>query len=517
MPRGPASRCGERRSWTTRWPCGAVSRWPSSATRRSRGRRSRASRSSTSRWWRSGQRRSSRSVPTRRSSSELEALVHANPLRERLRAQLMLALYRSGRQAQALESYSEGRDLLVEELGLEPSPLLRGVHASILRQETFAAGRGAIPEVEHFEEVAAALLAGKVTVVVGSDSEPLASELARRFGVEAVTPELARVSQAVAVLNGAGPLYDTLHTLVESDGEPSAVHRFLARLPALLRERETAQPLLVTTGYELALERALEEVEEQYETVCYLAAGQMRGSFCHIAPTGVASVDRAAERVHRRARARRAHGAPPSPGTSRPLQRARVGELRRHRGRLHPLRRRRAAAARLARRAPAPHASAPARLHPLDLDAARRPRPFLGQRAAAVPLVVGAPGTGAARAGVLAEARRRGRGHGSGGLRRRARARDGEGACEQPPGEPIQGPRSIRRLGARRAPLLRSRARDRRRGGERAREPAHRPLRTERGWQELAARRRGRAPAARAERRARSSSTTHGRRIPPVA
>jgi hypothetical protein len=202
----------------------------------------------------------------------------------------MLALYRSGRQAQALESYREGRELLVGELGLEPSPLLRGVHASILRQETFAVDRGAIPEVEHFEEVAAALLAGKVTVVVGSDSEPLASELARRFGVEAVTPELARVSQAVAVLNGAGPLYDTLHTLVESDGEPSAVHRFLARLPALLRERETAQPLLVTTGYELALERALEEVEEQYETVCYLAAGQMRGSFCHIAPTGVASV-----------------------------------------------------------------------------------------------------------------------------------------------------------------------------------------------------------------------------------
>ena len=195
----------------------------------------------------------------RASFAELEALVRAHPLRERLRAQLMLALYRSGRQAEALEVYREGRELLVEELGLEPSPLLRGVHASILRQETFAVGRGAIPEVEHFEEVAAALLAGKVTVVVGSDSEPLASELARRFGVEEAAPELARVSQAVAVLNGSGPLYDTLHTLVEGDGEPSPVHRFLAGLPALLRERETAQPLLVTTGYELALERALEE------------------------------------------------------------------------------------------------------------------------------------------------------------------------------------------------------------------------------------------------------------------
>ena len=222
--------------------------------------------------------------------TELEGLVRAHPLRERLRAQLMLALYRSGRQAQALAAYREGRDVLVEELGLEPSPLLRGVHASILRQETFAVSRGAMPEVEHFEEVAAALLAGKVTVVVGSDSEPLASELARRFGVDAATPELARVSQAVAVLNGAGPLYDALHSLVGSDGEPTPVHRFLAGLPALLRERAGGQPLLVTTGYELALERALDLTGEPYDTVCYLASGEMRGSFCHISPSGAATV-----------------------------------------------------------------------------------------------------------------------------------------------------------------------------------------------------------------------------------
>jgi DNA-binding SARP family transcriptional activator len=222
--------------------------------------------------------------------TELEALVRAYPLRERLRAQLMLALYRSGRQAQALEAYREGRELLVEELGLEPSPLLRGVHASILRQETFAVSRGAMPELEHFEEVAAALLAGKVTVVVGSDSEPLASELARRFGLEGATPELARVSQAVAVLNGSGPLYDTLHSLIESDGEPTPVHRFLAGLPALLRAQAGGQPLLVTTGYELALERALDLSGETYDTVCYLASGEMRGSFCHISPGGAATV-----------------------------------------------------------------------------------------------------------------------------------------------------------------------------------------------------------------------------------
>ncbi|MFF3215473.1 BTAD domain-containing putative transcriptional regulator [Streptomyces sp. NPDC002886] len=63
---------------------------------------------------------------------EIQLLVRVHPLRERLRGQLMLALYRSGRQAEALESYRVGRELLVEELGLEPGSELRALESAIL-------------------------------------------------------------------------------------------------------------------------------------------------------------------------------------------------------------------------------------------------------------------------------------------------------------------------------------------------------------------------------------------------
>ena len=76
---------------------------------------------------------------------ELQALAGLHPLDERLRGQLMLALYRSGRQADALESYRVFRTLLDEELGLEPAAELRNLEQAILRQDVSLAPATSLP------------------------------------------------------------------------------------------------------------------------------------------------------------------------------------------------------------------------------------------------------------------------------------------------------------------------------------------------------------------------------------
>ena len=77
--------------------------------------------------------------------AELEALVADDPLRERVRAQLMVALYRAGRQAEALRTYEEGRRALADEVGLEPGPELQRLEAAVLAHDTGLLGPGRAP------------------------------------------------------------------------------------------------------------------------------------------------------------------------------------------------------------------------------------------------------------------------------------------------------------------------------------------------------------------------------------
>jgi DNA-binding SARP family transcriptional activator/WD40 repeat protein len=166
---------------------------------------------------------------------EIEALIAREPLRERLHAQLMLALYRSGRQADALEAYRRARATVVEQIGVEPSPELRELHAAILRQDGALAGP-ASPELppelvtatpllgreRELELLRAAWLeacAGSGGVVVltgprGSGRTRLAAELAREalregalvaLGVDAPEQRATQRRRTLLVLQDLDP------------------------------------------------------------------------------------------------------------------------------------------------------------------------------------------------------------------------------------------------------------------------------------------------------------------------
>ncbi len=127
--------------------------------------------------------------------SELEALVETQPLRERPRAQLMLALYRTGRQADALAAYREARETLVEELGIEPGPELKALEAAILRQDESlllddeAAARPAM-QFRRLVTILFADVVDSMALAEALDPEALGQVLRRYF--EAVSAVLSR-------------------------------------------------------------------------------------------------------------------------------------------------------------------------------------------------------------------------------------------------------------------------------------------------------------------------------------
>ena len=124
---------------------------------------------------------------------ELEALVHAHPLREGMRRQLMVALYRSGRQADALAVYRAGREVLAEELGIDPSPELQALEVAILRQHPELTGplnRLATAESIAFgsTSIASVPLPSRLGI------KPLTGLIGRESEKDALTDALKRVS-----------------------------------------------------------------------------------------------------------------------------------------------------------------------------------------------------------------------------------------------------------------------------------------------------------------------------------
>jgi DNA-binding SARP family transcriptional activator len=220
---------------------------------------------------------------------ELEALVGEHPLRERLWYLLMLALHRAGRSAEALDAFAAARAAL-DELGIEPGDDLRRLQSEILRGEARGLRRSNGHGSDHDSdaEVVKALLSGRVVPVLGLDGgADLAVQLARAFGYpDDRPPDLARVSQYVATMNGSGPLYDELHRRFHAAVEPQPVHRFLASLPPVLRARGAPQQLVISTRYDLALERAFDAAGEELDVVTYVASGPNRGKFWHRPPGG---------------------------------------------------------------------------------------------------------------------------------------------------------------------------------------------------------------------------------------
>jgi hypothetical protein len=180
----------------------------------------------------------------------------------------------------------------VDELGLEPGRPLQQLHAAILRQErSLDEPRRPSGAAATAQDVVDVLLEGRLVPVLGAETGELARRLAERFDTPPDQGDtLVRAAQYVALMRGAGPLYDELHELVGVDARPTAVHRFFAALPARLRARGAPHQLLVTTSYDLMLERALLDAGEEFDVVSYLASGPNRGKFCHVPPDGDAHV-----------------------------------------------------------------------------------------------------------------------------------------------------------------------------------------------------------------------------------
>ncbi len=114
----------------------------------------------------------------------------------------------------------------------------------------------------------------------------LAAYLAGEYAYPRDEPaDLTRVAQYVHAMTGAPVLYEELRRIFDRDVEPTALHRMLAAVPRLMRERDApvAGLLIVTTNYD-DLSTAFRVAGEPLDVVVYVAKGELQGKFVHHPP-----------------------------------------------------------------------------------------------------------------------------------------------------------------------------------------------------------------------------------------
>ena len=228
--------------------------------------------------------------------AELSGLVHRHPLRERLRGQLMLALYRCGRQAEALEAYKSFRRMLDEELGIDPSPRLKVLERRMLQQDASldpvsqqtaaAAHRPAAPlvapfsgrerELDHLARLLMEAQSGTRRLVflageAGIGKTTLAESLAA--GAGSATQTMVAHGQCVEHLGPGEPYLPVLEALARLVRQPDGQQlipllarqapTWLAQMPWLLSDEqlEAIQRRLIGATHPRMLREMLETVE----------------------------------------------------------------------------------------------------------------------------------------------------------------------------------------------------------------------------------------------------------------
>lgn len=166
---------------------------------------------------------------------------------------------------------------------------------------------------DHVEAVLRSLISAQVTPVLGAGANlcgrpagfqwslgtgffpsgaELAAHLAARFRMKGVPSDLMEVASWIQLTTGEAELSEALREIFDRDGLVSPVHAFIARFIAEARraKRRNPIPLIVTTNYDDVLERALWDERQDFDVVSYLAHGESRGLFVHIAPAGAQPV-----------------------------------------------------------------------------------------------------------------------------------------------------------------------------------------------------------------------------------